>query len=124
MLTKTFAILLIACLLVSFTPLAQAVTDTDCDGPFCASASGRRSGSTARSYAYVSGGYTGTRGHYNVHAYVGSTTDSDGNSFRGYVSKRAYVRKPFTRESGGAYGSVSGTNRHGNRYSAIASVSY
>ena len=124
MFTKTFAILLIACLFASLTVLAVAVTDTDCDGPFCASASGRRSGSTARSYASVNGGYTGVSGYFNVHAYVGSTTDSDGRSFNGHVFDTAYVRKPFTTESGGAYANVSGTDRRGTYYSAIASVSY
>ena len=123
MFTKTFAIVAIACLFASFTLVALAVRDTDCDGPFCASASGSRSGSIARSYASVSGGYTGVNGYYNVHAYVGSTTDSDGDNFEGRVSERAYVRKPFTRASGGAYANVTGTDRHGN-YSASASVSY
>ena len=124
MFTKTFAIVAIACLFASFTLVALAVRDTNCDGPFCASASGSRSGSTARSYASVSGGYTGVSGYYNVHAYVGSTTDSKGGSFEGSVSKSAYVRKPFTRASGGAYANVTGTDRHSTHYSASASVSY
>ena len=124
MFTKTFAILLIACLFASLTVLAVAVTDTDCDGPFCASASGRRSGSTARSYASVNGGYSGIRGSYSLYAYVGGMSDSKGDGVRGYISESVYVRKPFTTESGGAYGSVSGTDRRGTYYSAIASVSY
>ena len=124
MFTKTFAIVAIACLFASFTLVALAVTDTDCDGPFCASASGSRSGSTARSYASVNGGYSGIRGSYSLYAYVGSTSDSKGDVVRGYISESVYARKSFTTESGGAYGSVSGTDRRGTFSSAYASVSY